>query len=131
MTTCKGDCNNYGDCISKFYNYNKQDLREFGDSKVVHLICKHFSQKSVRTQTTCESCNKNEEQWVLDGALEYQNGKDKPYHVCSNCLMELTTYSLKPEHFKNLIKNGHSTSEFLLHGDFYDDESGEALQPCR
>jgi hypothetical protein len=40
----------------------------------------------------------------------------------------LTTYSLTKKQFKNLLKNGHTATEFLLHGDFYDEE-GNAQQP--
>jgi hypothetical protein len=42
--------------------------------------------------------------------------------------MRLTTYNLRPEQYKNLLKNGHESSEFLLHEDFYD-ENGIAQQP--
>ena len=64
----------------------------------------------------------------------YMELKDKhahvSYHICGNCLQELISYSLTPQHFKNLLKNGHSATEFYLHDDFYDDD-GTALQPWR
>jgi hypothetical protein len=36
---------------------------------------------------------------------------------------------LKQEQFFALISNGHTTKEFPLHSDFYDEKTGEALQP--
>ena len=72
----------------------------------------------------CESCNKGEVQWILKDAY----GKSKNYKICSNCLNNLTSCNLRPHQFKNLLANGHSDTEFLLHGDFYD-EDGCALQP--
>jgi hypothetical protein len=76
----------------------------------------------------CQSCGTTHEQWSLNDTLRPGKHKDNPYHVCSNCLLYLVTYSLKPKEYKNLIKNGHSTHEFLLHSDFYD-EKGKAQQP--
>lgn len=71
----------------------------------------------------CESC------MDCDANIEL---KDKlgpvTYNICGNCLQELISYSLTPQHFKNLLKNGHSETEFYLHDDFYD-EDGNALQP--
>ena len=73
---------------------------------------------------TCQSCDTNEEQWIIIDCYR----KSKPYHLCSNCLLELVNTCLTPEHFKNLVKNGHADNEFYLHSDFYD-EKGIALQP--
>lgn len=50
------------------------------------------------------------------------------YYLCLNCLLNFVTVSLSKDNFKNLIKNGHSVDEFYLHDDFYDAETGEALQ---
>ena len=55
-------------------------------------------------------------------------GTQRPYTLCLCCLQELINKSLTKEHFKNLIKNGHTTKEFYLHDDFYD-EDGNMLQP--
>jgi hypothetical protein len=74
----------------------------------------------------CEACKDAEIQWTLLDELRPNTAK--PYSVCSNCLIELTTTSLQPKKFKNLIKSGHKDDEFLLHEDFYD-EKGRALQP--
>ena len=74
----------------------------------------------------CQSCEEDEEQWILTDC--YKKSKSKPYHLCSNCLLELVNTCLSPEHLKNLIKNGHSDKEFYLHSDFYD-KKGNALQP--
>jgi hypothetical protein len=73
----------------------------------------------------CEVCEDGEIQWEIKDVYN----KKVVYKICSNCLSPLTNCSLSPEQFFNLIKNGHKSSEFLLHGDFYDEETGEALQP--
>lgn len=70
----------------------------------------------------CDCCN-NESQWVLKSVYG-----DKDYNVCSNCLSDLTNFHLSKKQFKNILKAGHSTDEFLLHDDFYD-ENGQMLQP--
>jgi hypothetical protein len=126
MTTCKGDCKNYPHCKRLPNGQDKLDFMVLKTNKVVDITCVRFSRKKLRTGL-CEACEKFEEQWVIKPSPDYDNGKDKPYHVCSNCMIGLTTYSLKPEQFKNLIKSGHNPSEHLLHGDFYDDD-GNALQ---
>ena len=51
------------------------------------------------------------------------------YFLCSNCEIPFVMNSLSKKQFKALIKNGHTTKEFALHEDFYDEETGEALQP--
>lgn len=59
--------------------------------------------------------------------------KDLPegyiYKLCRNCEVGFVNHSLTPKQFFSLIKNGHKVTEFMLHDDFYDDETGEALQP--
>jgi hypothetical protein len=80
--------------------------------------------KNTKTRKLCQSCERSEQMWNLSSAY-----KDEPvYAVCANCLLFLTTHSLRPEMYKNLLKNGHKATEFLLHDDFYDDE-GNAMQP--
>jgi protein-arginine kinase activator protein McsA len=75
----------------------------------------------------CQACNKHESQWELKNIID-EESKDPSYMVCSNCLVDLVNCNLKPKQFKLILSNGHDDSEFLLHGDFYDDE-GNALQP--
>jgi len=70
----------------------------------------------------CEACEENEAQ----ATLNVHGGK--PYTVCMNCLIALVNCALIPKQFKNLLKNGHVDTEFLIHSDFYDEE-GNALQP--
>lgn len=72
----------------------------------------------------CESCEEHQSQWTLKSNY---NNKVK-YNVCSNCLLGLVAHSITKKQFKNLIENGHSKNEFLLHGDFYDN-FGNAEQP--
>ena len=54
---------------------------------------------------------------------------DNRYILCRNCELLFVTNSLTPEMFNSMLKNGHKTSEFMLHSDFYDKFTGEALQP--
>ena len=74
----------------------------------------------------CEICKRFDEQWELKDTLR-TNGVS--YHVCSNCLVGLVNLELKPEEFKQILKSGHTVEEYLLHEDFYDEDTGEALQP--
>lgn len=120
MTTCKTDCTHYSQCVD---NPNVSNFKYYHLSTVVHLSCLGFTQKNPAK--LCEACDKNKEMWHLQDV--YGEGTP-PYKVCANCLTPLTAYSLSPKQFKNLLKNGHTVSEFLLHEDFYDDE-GKALQP--
>lgn len=73
----------------------------------------------------CESCRTNGSQWLLKST----SGPEE-YHLCANCLIDLVNLSLTSGHFKNLIRAGHSSNDFMIHGDFYDEE-GCALQPKR
>lgn len=73
-------------------------------------------------RTHCDCCGKYPHQYTL-------SDNDYEYKVCANCLPALVNTALSPTQFFNLIRNGHTTKEHLLHGDFYDDETGEALQP--
>ena len=52
------------------------------------------------------------------------------YYVCSGCAVDLFNLNLSKVQFFLLLENGHTTDEFLLHCDFYDERTGEALQPC-
>ena len=51
------------------------------------------------------------------------------YLLCRNCEVDFVNCALSKEQFFNMLGNGHTTKEFMLHGDFYDEDSGEALQP--
>lgn len=70
----------------------------------------------------CESCDSNPAFVTLD------HKGDSVYELCNNCLLLFINYALTPEYFKNLLRHGHTTKEFYLHSDFYD-EDGIALQP--
>ncbi len=72
----------------------------------------------------CECCKKFEVQWTLKDQID----ENIEYNVCSNCLDALINRNLSKKQFKNLLTNGHTIKEFLLHDDFYDDD-GTALQP--
>ena len=75
------------------------------------------------TMKKCEACKSNEIQWNL---VDNYNKQIK-YNVCCNCINELINISLSKTQFNNLLNSGHTTKEFLLHDDFYD-EDGNALQ---
>lgn len=71
---------------------------------------------------TCECCG-GANNWVLASLLM----NEKPYTVCSNCLVKLVNLDLSKEEFISLIEWSHGEGEFLLHEDFY--EHGVAQQP--
>ena len=68
----------------------------------------------------CECCGNKTDLVLNDGVLKYI--------ICHNCISQLINTNLSPTQFRNLIRNGHSYTEFYLHEDFYDEE-GNALQP--
>ena len=76
----------------------------------------------------CQACEKFEEQVILKESPEYAKSEYKDYHLCQNCLIKLVLNCLSKTQYKNLIKNGHSPNEFMIHEDFYD-KKGNALQP--
>jgi hypothetical protein len=80
----------------------------------------------VAENEPCQCCEESEHQWSLISSY----GDEKPYLVCSNCLISLVTYRLSKKQYKNLLKNGHEESEFLIHDDFYD-EDGTATQQLK
>lgn len=92
------------------------------EKKVKWLHTFEFRQDMVAPSNLCECCGKYPHQYTL-------SDNDYEYKVCANCLPALVNTALSPTQFFNLIRNGHTTKEHLLHGDFYDDETGEALQP--
>lgn len=73
----------------------------------------------------CE-CNCGNDVQIIIKPLRAKRG----YRLCMNCCLELNMYNLKPQHYLALIRK-HDKHEFMLHDDFYDYETGEALQPVR
>lgn len=81
----------------------------------------------------CESCkindveieiNKNSE---LEGGIWDMDSETPPYRLCLPCCERLKNLSLRPLEFFNLTAiHGHS---HYLHDDFYDYDTGEAMQP--
>lgn len=70
----------------------------------------------------CESCKiKNHE--VKEPSEEGQN----PYLLCKECQFRLINRALRPREFFNLVSTHGFT--YLLHDDFYDYDTGEAMQP--
>jgi hypothetical protein len=70
----------------------------------------------------CESCT------LKDVETEEPAGQvNPPYFLCAACRQRLLNYALRPIEFFNLSAiHGHN---FYLHDDFYDYETGEAVQP--
>ena len=80
-------------------------------------------QEKANETELCECCKENEVQYELKSSIV-----NVTYKVCGNCLQPLVCYQLEPEQFKNLLATGHNDEEFLIHGDFYDDD-GVMQQP--
>jgi len=74
----------------------------------------------------CEACEDYEAQVKL---TDLYDGIET--FICQNCLVSYVDLNLSSEQFFNLLKNKHTTEEFMLHSDFYDKDTGEALQPRR
>ena len=71
----------------------------------------------------CECCGTEAQVAHID---LYESNR---YLLCRNCEVSFVNCALSKEQFFNMLKNGHSTEEFMLHADVYDEDSGEALQP--
>lgn len=72
-------------------------------------------------EETCESCEINK----VEVTEDIEAGPK--YKLCKSCHHRLTNLALRPlEYFNLTAKHGHS---FLLHDDFYDNDTGEAGQP--
>ena len=72
-------------------------------------------------EDTCESCEVNKVEITED----IEAGPS--YKLCKSCHHRLRHLALRPlEYFNLTAKHGHS---FLLHDDFYDNDTGEAGQP--
>jgi hypothetical protein len=70
----------------------------------------------------CEACEIEPGRTVV---LEHE--KDFPYVLCPECEQRLGHRSLRPREWFNLAAR-YTTFRFELHDDFYDEETGEALQ---
>lgn len=86
-------------------------------------MSKEYLERAKKIAGTCESC-----EVAPVGVEVIKLNERKRYSICLNCHVFLVSLSLPKEFFKNLLKNGHTTDEFYLHDDFYDEE-GRALQP--
>ena len=51
------------------------------------------------------------------------------YLTCPNCLIGLVMLSLSTAQFLRSRERGGDMNRFYLHEDFYDPDTGEALQP--
>lgn len=103
--------------VKRIVHYQERD--EFSQKCIKQL---EEEIKNHKPEKHCECCAESPHQYTL-------KDNDYEYKVCANCLPALVNTALSPTQFFNLIRNGHTTKEHLLHGDFYDDETGEALQP--
>jgi len=75
----------------------------------------------------CECCGTGAQVVHID--LSNSGDEDYRYYLCRNCEGPFVNCDLSKEQFFSMLKNGHTTAEFMLHEDFYDEETGEALQP--
>lgn len=71
----------------------------------------------------CECCQKNEVQ-----VLELSTAQGYYFKLCNICFERLSNKALRPSEFFNLATI-HSIDNSYLHDDFYDWETGKALQP--
>jgi hypothetical protein len=70
----------------------------------------------------CESCTTKPVE-----VYEPIDNEHNPFRLCVPCRNRLLSYSLRPLEYFNLTAiHGHT---YYLHDDFYDDETGEAMQP--
>lgn len=81
----------------------------------------------------CESCRTNEIEIEipkndgLKGGIWDTGAETPPYRLCLSCCDRLKNMALRPLEFFNLTAiHGHS---HYLHDDFYDYDTGEAMQP--
>lgn len=71
----------------------------------------------------CEACGSDalvKHECLLTGDI---------YFLCRNCEIDFIILRLNPNQIAKLLTNGHTLKEFMLHSDFYDPETYEALQP--
>ena len=82
----------------------------------------------------CESCKIRQieielpKNYGLEGEIWDISGKAEPYKLCFGCRDRLINLALRPLEFFNLTAI-HGHSQYYLHDDFYDYDTGEATQP--
>jgi hypothetical protein len=112
---------------NKYYCANK-DCERFG---LVSVLYHHRDdadepeQESDMPDTPACECgcgSKSQVRWIDLYA-------DIHYDLCQNCALQFVLRNLTPTQFFFLLVKGHTTKEFMLHGDFYDETNGEAQQP--
>lgn len=70
----------------------------------------------------CESCNTSDVEVTIQ-----TDDENPPYFLCMMCHQRFKNSALRPMEYFNLAAiHGH---DYYLHDDFYDDETGEAMQP--
>jgi len=80
---------------------------------------------------TCEFCGERIIMMVLTDHPRSPASMERSsdvYVACPNCLLGLVTLSLAPWQFKR-ARNAGVYQRYYLHADFYDHDTGEALQP--
>ena len=79
----------------------------------------------------CQGCIGRNAYFILDC------GVGLAYRLCGKCLLDLINLRLTPKRYFNLVKDRNKLphtgdgKEFYLNGDFYDPDTGKALQPHR
>lgn len=87
---------------------------EFCDNKLMPILMRLGAHPtSMRQEVAARETRKLREEYV----------------ACPNCLLGLVTNSLTSAQFLRAKEKGGDVSRWYLHEDFYDGETGEALQP--
>lgn len=116
------ECSRAFDNICEHLEIKKE--RTIDNEELLERIREYLKEKErTEEKFKCEACN---EQCGISTRTILDDGNK--YVVCCSCIVSLINNSLSPDQFNNLLKNGHSRKEFLLHLDFYDYD-GVALQP--
>lgn len=64
-----------------------------------------------------------------DPEREREYAERERYVVCAGCHVGLITLSLAPWQFLRAKESGGDVNRYYLHDDFYDRDTGDALQP--
>jgi hypothetical protein len=75
----------------------------------------------------CDGCGTKKEENCYLYKTSTNDGIELEIHLCHPHLLRLIAHQLEPEAFLNIYKKHGVFHE--IHDDFYDEETGEALQP--
>lgn len=78
----------------------------------------------------CEFCGSDSLVMEIAKGPPIPEVEKEVYYACGNCLLGMVTHSLAPWQFLRSKQNGGDMTRFYVHHDFYDPDTGEALQPA-